>query len=88
MPAFFSDSPEFEKLLAGEERPSLGRVALEIARDAYPDLDPDHYLVKIDRLAERVGTRCGPGAKPRKVLGQINWALFVEEKFEVVCQDY
>jgi regulator of sirC expression with transglutaminase-like and TPR domain len=32
--------------------------------------------------------RCGPGAKPRKVLGQINWALFVEEKFVGDRDDY
>ena len=82
MPESFSDSPEFHKLLAGDDRPSLVRIALEIARDAYPELILDHYLGKIDQLAERVGTRCGPAAKPRKVLGQINWALFVEEGYE------
>ena len=54
MPARFSDSPEFQKLLAGAGRPSLIRIALEIAADAYPDLDIELYLGKADELAERV----------------------------------
>ena len=75
MRARFSDSPEFQKLLAGAGRPSLIRIALEIAADAYPDLDIELYLGKADELAERVRARCEKGAKPRKVLGQINWAV-------------
>jgi regulator of sirC expression with transglutaminase-like and TPR domain len=82
VPAQFRDSPEFQKLLEGDDRSSLIRVALEIAADAYPDLDIEHYVAKADKLAERVRARCEAGAKPRKVLGQINWALFVEEGYE------
>ena len=48
MPAQFRDSPEFQKLLAGAGRPSLIRIALEIAADAYPDLDIELYLGKAD----------------------------------------
>ena len=88
MPARFSDSPEFQKLLAGAGRPSLIRIALEIAADAYPDLDIELYLGKADELAERVRARCEKGAKPRKVLGQINWALFVEEGYEGNRENY
>jgi regulator of sirC expression with transglutaminase-like and TPR domain len=82
LPARFAASPEFHRLLAGEPRPCLLRIALEIARDAYPELDPGPYLDAVDALAERVRQRCGPGARPRAVLGQINWALFVEEGYE------
>ena len=32
--------------------------------------------------------RCEKGAKPRKVLGQINWALFVEEGYEGNRENY
>src|SRR4029079_5681006 len=66
----------------------LVHIALEIARDAYPGLDAGRYLRKIDQLAERVATRCRPGATPRNILGQINWALFVEEGYEGNRDDY
>src|SRR5262249_60940295 len=56
----FSESPEFQKLLAGGGHPSLDRIALEIARDAYPELDLELYLTKIEQLAERVRTRIEP----------------------------
>ncbi len=88
MPAQFHDSPEFQKLLAGASRPSLIRIALEIALDAYPYLDIELYLSKAETLAERVRVRCEQGAKPRKVLGQINWALFVEEGYEGNRENY
>jgi regulator of sirC expression with transglutaminase-like and TPR domain len=82
LPARFEASPEFRRLLDGEPRPSLLRIALEIAGDAYPGLDPSRYLTAVDDLAVRVRERCGTRAKSRTVLGQINWALFVEEGYE------
>ena len=54
MSAQFRDSPEFQKLLAGVDRPSLIRIALEIASDVYPGLDIELYLGKADELAERI----------------------------------
>lgn len=74
--------------MKGEGRPSLERVALEIARDAYPELDIEAHLAKIDHLADRARDRCRPGASPRAVLGQINWALFVEEGYSGNTEDY
>jgi len=88
LPIRFDHSPEFQSLLAGAESPSLLRIALEIARDAYPELDIGTYQGKVDALAERIRTRCGQLSKPRKILGQINWALFVEEKFEGNRENY
>ena len=67
MRSSFPDSPEFQKLLAGGERPSLARIALEIARDAYPELDFNRYLDELAEIAERVQGRCEAGSKPRKV---------------------
>jgi regulator of sirC expression with transglutaminase-like and TPR domain len=66
----------------------LVRITLEIARDAYPGLDIDQYLGKIDSLADRVRGRCAAGTKTRSVLGQINWVLFVEEGFQGNAEDY
>src|SRR5262249_51839855 len=76
-PSPFADSPEFHRLITGGGPVHLARIALEIAQDAYPDLDVDSYLHRIGALTERVRARCAPGAKVRDVLGQINWVLFV-----------
>ena len=84
----FSDSPEFLRLLRGEDEPDLTRLCLELARDAYPALDARSYLARIDDLADRVRDRCPEGAKVRHILGQINWVLFVEEGFRGNVEDY
>ena len=81
MAATFAKSPEFQRLLQNDPRPDLFRIALEIARDAYPDLDPEPYLRIIDTLSARLRERCALPSKPRQILGQINWVLFVEEGF-------
>jgi regulator of sirC expression with transglutaminase-like and TPR domain len=84
----FAESPEFRRLLRRETPSDLVRISLEIARDAYPDLDIDRYLGKIEALTNRVRDRCAAGAKTRSVLGQINWVLFVEEGFRGNTEDY
>ena len=84
----FADSPEFLRLIRGEDEPDLTRLCFEIARDAYPKLDPVPYLNKIDALANRVRDRCPQGAKARHILGQINWVLFVEEGFRGNVEEY
>jgi len=84
----FYDSPEFLRLLRGEVEPDLTRLALEVARDAYPDLNAIDQITKIDALASRVRDRCPEGAKTRHILGQINWVLFVEEGFRGNQDDY
>jgi len=84
----FAGSPEFERLLRRDARPDLTRIALEIARDAYPDLEPGPYLEWIEALAARVRDRAPAAAKARQVLGQINWVLFVEEGFQGNTEDY
>jgi regulator of sirC expression with transglutaminase-like and TPR domain len=83
----FGESPEFERLLRGEPS-DLVRVALEVAQDAYPGLDLERYVRRIEALAGRVRDRCPAGAKPRSLLGQINWVLFVEEGFQGNSEDY
>ena len=88
VPPSFPDSPEFQRLIAGDDSVQLARIALEIARDAYPDLDIPAYLERIQKLAERVRVRCRPRAKVRDILGQINWVLFVEEEIRANHEDY
>lgn len=84
----FADSPEFRKLLGGDPGADLVRVGLEIARDAYPGLDPEPYLARIEALADRARDRCASVDRPRPALGQINWVLFVEEGFQGNADDY
>jgi regulator of sirC expression with transglutaminase-like and TPR domain len=84
----FADSPEFQRLLRGDERADLTRIALEIAADAYPGLKAEPFLEAINDLADRVRQRCPAGAGTRQVLGQINWVLFVEEGFQGNVEDY
>jgi regulator of sirC expression with transglutaminase-like and TPR domain len=84
----FRNSPEFQSLLQGASRPCLERIALEIARDAYPELDLEHYVGTIDQIATRIRARCDSRSKPRKILGQINWALFVEDGYEGNRENY
>ena len=58
-PRPFAESPEFRRLVAGEHPVSLARIALEIAADAYPDLD-----VEALPGAHRRAGRAGPAALP------------------------
>lgn len=84
----FAHSPEFQRLVAGAPDVQTARVALEFAGDAYPSLDVEAYLTKIQKLGARVRERCAPGAAVRDVLGQINWVLFVEEKMRGNTDNY
>ncbi len=84
----FARDVEFRRLLKGEPEVDLARVALEIARDAYPELDPDAEIARIDALADRVRQRCPAGARAEQAIGQVNWVLYVEEGFRGNADDY
>ncbi|AMV38943.1 SirB1 family protein [Planctomyces sp. SH-PL62] len=77
----FPSSPEFERLVRGEPGVDLARVAFEIAGDFHPGLEPEAEIARIDALAERVRARIRKAAPARKVLGQLNWVLFIEEGY-------
>ena len=84
----FADSPEFQRLLTGNDRVDVARIALEIGRDAYPEIDVDAYVERIEHLTDRARSRFKPGSLVREILGQINWVLFVEEEFRGNQEDY
>ncbi|WP_165249003.1 SirB1 family protein [Paludisphaera soli] len=88
MRASYPTSPEFERVVRGEAGADLARVALEIARDFRPGLDVEAQLGRIDALADRVRVRIREGAPARKLIGQINWVLFVEEGYKGNVEDY
>jgi regulator of sirC expression with transglutaminase-like and TPR domain len=88
MGVLFVDSPEFTRLLAGNSQVNLARVALEIGRDAYPQIHIEGYLERIQHLANRARGRFKPGSSVWEIVKQINWVLFVEEEFRGNKEDY
>src|ERR1700733_4111728 len=88
MAVSFAESPEFRRLLAGNDQVNLARIALEIGRDAYPEIEIEAYLERIQNYAERARNRFDVGATVREILGQINWVLFVEEEFRGNHDEY
>lgn len=68
-------------------RIDLARAALSIARWAYPAIDADAYLERLDGLARAVdGTRRSPDALGR--LHRLREYLFVEQGFAGNREDY
>jgi regulator of sirC expression with transglutaminase-like and TPR domain len=51
-----SDAPTFHDLFTAAD-PPIERAALVLARDAYPQLDVEHYLHEFDRLAAPLARR-------------------------------
>ena len=82
------DSPEFARLVGGDDGADLERIALEIARDAHPGLDFGPSLARLDGLADRARPRIPDGSGTEDVLRQINWVLYVEEGFSGNDEDY
>ena len=72
----------FESLVSGpDETLDIARIALALAADAYPDLDPDVYLAWLDATAEAIA-----GAADRRMplpdrLGMLDRQLFEVEGF-------
>jgi regulator of sirC expression with transglutaminase-like and TPR domain len=69
-------------------RCSLARGALEIARIAYPDLDPAPSLAELDRLAGAVRSRLMPEASPMDRALTVARHLFGECGFQGNAGDY
>lgn len=78
----------FAGLVAPDRAVDLGRAALEIARIAYPDLDPAPALAELDRLAERVCAVTRPGADPVARADALLATLFEEAGFRGNQRDY
>lgn len=88
MSRLFRHSPLFERLLAGDLDVPLEGLAIELAQDAYPELDPTPTLERLDAMAHRVRERCRPNHPVRTQLGHINWVLYSEEGFRGNTDDY
>ncbi|MGI9335303.1 MAG: SirB1 family protein, partial [Gammaproteobacteria bacterium] len=72
----------FEALVAGpDETLDLARIALAIARDAHPDLDPDACLARLDAMATAVRESLDQGASIEERLAALDRQLFDIEGF-------
>jgi regulator of sirC expression with transglutaminase-like and TPR domain len=80
---------EFSRLLAHPEPDlDLGRAALLIARTEYPGLDVDHYLRRLDAMAESIRGDVAAEREPRRRIGVVNRFLFVTEGFRGNAEQY
>jgi len=81
--------PSFETLVSRpDEGLDVARVALSLAADAYPDLDPDVYLAWLDAAAHAI-----PDASDRRMplperLAMLDHHLFEVERFTGNRNDY
>ena len=78
----------FAALVTAGDRCDLGRAALEIARVAYPDLEPNRYLRQIDALAAAIRPRLGSGAPDEQAAAEVTRYLFDECGFHGNTDDY
>ena len=68
-----------------ENEIDLGRVALEIARTEYPELDQGPYLRRLDELARDVRP---PRPDPLTMIEALNTCLFARQGFHGNTEDY
>jgi regulator of sirC expression with transglutaminase-like and TPR domain len=77
----FDDNPEFNKLLAGRCDIDLVQFMLELAADAYPDLDRIGCMLEIDRLAVTCADQASARSHERERLMAISRLLYGVEGF-------
>src|SRR5256886_413154 len=79
---------DFAALVGREADCGLARGALEIARIAYPALEPAPYLNKLDELAEGARARMAGGLPPEAVARAVGDHLFRTCGFRGNAEDY
>lgn len=80
---------ELLSLVAGpEERTDLERGAFLIARYAYPDLDEQTYVEKLDGMASEVRARIGRRTSGEETVKALGRYLFTEQGFRGNSKNY
>jgi regulator of sirC expression with transglutaminase-like and TPR domain len=77
-----------ELLKRPEAEIDLARACLMIAQDAYPGLEPAHYLAEIDSLALRLQNRLPAGAATEERVIALNEFLFHDLGYWGNTEDY
>lgn len=75
-------------LAADDDQWALADLALHLARDAYPELDVDRYLARLDEMAGAIGERLDEDADVFSTLAELNAYLFREQGFRGNFDDY
>jgi regulator of sirC expression with transglutaminase-like and TPR domain len=71
-----------------EEEIELDKASLLFAKEEYPDLDIEKYLIKLDLMAKEIKGRVGHSVDHRSMIGEINRYLFAERGFRGNENDY
>lgn len=71
-----------------EDQIDLGRAALAIASQEYPDLKIDDYLSQLDGLGQVVELRIGDERNPYRIIAALNTVLFKELGFQGNRSEY
>jgi len=71
-----------------EDRISLERAALTIARMEYPELQTEPYIRLLDQLGKRVDALLPATPEPPNYISALNQVLFEEEGFQGNVDDY
>lgn len=71
-----------------EDQIDLGRAALAIASQEYPDLKIDDYLSRLDGLGQVVELRIGDERNPYRIIAALNTVLFKELDFQGNRSEY
>ncbi len=71
-----------------DKKIDLGRAALAIAQEEYPEMDIEAYVGRLDRLAAMAEDRSGGETSPFRLLASINYVLFRQEGFKGNEEDY
>src|SRR4051812_622501 len=83
-----AEGGRFAELLSdGTDRFSLAEACLLIAEDAYENLDVNHYLAEIERMAARLRGRLTQADAEEKIIG-LNQFLFDDLGFTGNVEDY
>ncbi len=66
----------------------LARAALLVARDCYPQLDVERYLLRLEQIAEEVRDRIGDETAPLVLLQALSHTLFERHQLRGNQEDY
>jgi len=71
-----------------DEEIDLGRAALVLAKQRYPDIAVEPYLAALDAIAAAVRRQLGEDADPRRMVAQLNRQLYEVEGFRGNEREY
>ena len=84
-----SSTPSFESLVSKpDEALDIASIALALAADAYPDLDPDAYLAWLDATADAIADAADLRMPLPERLAMLDRQLFEVEGFKGDRDDY